>query len=71
MNFKACIKRLFKRKPIVGFVSDIDKFLAEFDAEHPKKSVSQLREIKKYQRIFQLRDKPAPKKEKGKIWQDF
>jgi hypothetical protein len=71
MNLKALIKRLFKRKPIVGYVSEVDKFLAKFDAEHPKKSASQLQEIKKYQRIFQLRDNPTPKEEKGKIWQDF
>lgn len=40
---------------IVGYVSDIDKFQKEWDAKHPK-TASQLAEIKKYKRIFALRD---------------
>lgn len=38
-----------------AFVSAYDKFLYGFDALH-QKSISQLKEIKKYQRIFALRD---------------
>lgn len=45
------------------FVSEIDQFLTEFDKTHPK-SASQLAEIKKYDRLDQLRDIPrAPKDE--------
>jgi hypothetical protein len=55
-----------------NFVSEVDKFLAAFDKKNPKKSDSQQREIKKYSRIFKLRDDPeAAKKEQDKIWEEF
>lgn len=38
-----------------AYVSPYDRFLFEFDANH-EKSASQLKEIKKYKRIFALRD---------------
>ena len=50
------LQRLFRRKT-VGYVSNIDKFSAEWDATHPA-TASQQAEIKKYQRIYALRDKP-------------
>ncbi len=40
------------------YVSPYDRFLFEFDATH-EKSASQLKEIKKYQRIFTRRDTPT------------
>lgn len=40
------------------YVSPYDRFLFEFDASH-EKSASQLKEIKKHQRIFALRDTPT------------
>jgi hypothetical protein len=52
-----------------AYVSPIDKFLYEFDAKH-EKSLSQLKEIKKYQRIFALRDNPDLVEE-VKIWAEF
>jgi len=39
------------------YVSEIDKKLAEFDQTHPK-SESQKNEIRKHQRVFELRDHP-------------
>lgn len=39
-----------------AYVSPYDQFFYEFDAKH-EKSASQLKEIKKYERIFALRDK--------------
>lgn len=42
------------------YESEIDKFLAEFDKTHPKPSSSQAAEIKKYNRIYQLRDQTSP-----------
>jgi hypothetical protein len=39
-----------------SYVSPADRFQAEFDKTHPK-SPSQQAEIKKYQKISQLRDK--------------
>lgn len=43
------------RKKKVGYVSDIDQFLTEFDKTHAK-SEAQLAEINKYQRIHEARD---------------
>lgn len=45
-----------KQKIDKSFISDIDKFLNEFDQAHPKKSDSQKKEIEKHERIFKLRD---------------
>lgn len=53
-----------------AFVSPYDQFLFEFDATH-KKSASQLKEIKKYERIFTLRDNPLKKDVEGEIWGEF
>lgn len=44
------------------YVSPYDKFLKKFDKNHDK-TASQLREIKKYQRIFKLRDNPIKESE--------
>lgn len=38
------------------FISDDDRFLNDFDKQHPEKSTSQLEEISKHERIFKLRD---------------
>lgn len=46
-------RRIYK-----NYVSEIDKFINEFDKTHPK-SESQLAEIQKHQRVFALRDKPV------------
>lgn len=53
-----------------AYVSPYDKFLYEFDAKH-EKSASQLKEIKKHQRIAYLRDHENPDDSQGEIWQDF
>ncbi len=53
------------------YVSDAEKFLYEFDKTHPDKSASQLKEIKKHQRIAQLRDKPVKDESKNKLWERF
>lgn len=42
-------------KKTIGYVSEIDRLLAEFDRTHPP-SAAQRAEIKKYNRIYQLRD---------------
>jgi hypothetical protein len=56
MNLAQFINRLLNRKPKFGYVSDADKFLQNFDQQHPQKSKSQQKEIEKYRRIFNLRD---------------
>lgn len=49
-----------KRKIIKNYVSDLDKFLREFDQQHPEPSASQQEEINKHKRIAALRDKAVP-----------
>jgi len=53
------------------FVSDAEKFLYEFDKTHPEKSDSQLKEIKKHDRIAHLRDHVVKEDDKGKLWEKF
>lgn len=55
--FQNLIQRMRHWK-MVGYVSDIDKFQKEWDANHIK-TASQLAEIKKYKRIYALRDQPV------------
>lgn len=48
-----------KKQPIDRhYVSPLDKFLKQWNQEHPEKSPSQRAEIKKYARVFRLRDNP-------------
>ena len=50
------------------YVSDIDKKLADFNRNQPR-SASQLAEIDKHQKIFELRDNPdANQDQQGDIW---
>ncbi|WP_133130957.1 CBU_0585 family protein [Legionella yabuuchiae] len=53
-----------------SYVSPIDKFLYKYDATH-EKTQSQLKEIKKHERIANLRDNPEAGKQQDQIWQDF
>jgi hypothetical protein len=58
------------RHKIVGYVSELDKMIEQFDKQHPK-SETQLAEMKKYERIYQLRDQSTEKQPEDKIWSDF
>ena len=57
------------------YTSPLDDFLAEFDKNHPKLSSSQRAEIKKYARIYKLRNDPKPAESKNalldKFWDKF
>lgn len=53
-----------------AYVSPIDKFLYQFDADH-EKSASQLAEIRKYERINALRDNPNLPELESEIWRGF
>jgi len=46
---------MFKHKKTVDYVSDIDRYMLEFDRTHAP-SKSQLAEVAKYQRVYELRD---------------
>lgn len=54
------------------YVSDIDKTLTKFNADH-KPSAAQQAEIDKYQAIYQKRDhlQPATDANKSDLWEDF
>lgn len=53
------------------YTSGLDDFLAEFDKTHHKMSLSQRNEIKKYNRIFCLRDNAAQHEGKETFWDKF
>jgi hypothetical protein len=53
-----------------AYISPIDEFLFKFDKNH-EKSASQMREILKHKRIFQLRDNPVAPENKEEIWEEF
>ena len=57
------LQKIFRRKT-TDYVSPLDKFSEEWDATHPKTKTQQ-QEIKKYQRIYYLRDNPAPEEIEG------
>lgn len=53
-----------------AYVSPYDRFLFGFDATH-EKSASQLKEIQKYQSIFERRDQPIQQTLSDEVWVDF
>lgn len=53
-----------------AYVSPYDEFLFNFDAKH-QKTASQLKEIKKYQRISMLRDEAVTKQVADEYWDKF
>lgn len=59
-----------------GYVSELDSFLQDFDANHPEKSRNQQKEINKHARIASARDGLSKQgldfcSEEKTIWQDF
>lgn len=60
---------MFKRKT-VGYLSEGDKFIKEFNQAHPM-SMSQKEEVKKHQRVYQLRDKQVNEDTPSGIWEEF
>jgi len=53
-----------------AYVSPYDKFLFDFDETH-QKTASQIKEIKKHERIAIMRDDKNYKDENGEIWKEF
>lgn len=53
------------------YVSDIDQFLVEFNKQNPKLSTSQQEEVKKFTRIFRLRDNHEASEEAHMEWEGF
>ncbi len=58
-------------KKQMSYVSEIDKFLAEFDRSHPELSKSQQKEIAKHERIYRLRDDPTYTEPTTTLWEEF
>lgn len=55
-----------------SYVSELDQFIQEFDQAHPEKSASQIADIKKADRVSQLRDYAiSPEAAEQKIWKEF
>ncbi len=65
------IRKLFTRKLRRTYVSEVDTFLAEYNANYPQLSDSQLAVLKKYQRIDQLRDQTVTNATDAKLWDKF
>ena len=54
------------------YTSQIDQFLAKYSQDHRQLSESQLKEKKKYERIFNMRDQAEPETaQTEKIWDKF
>ncbi|OGT38426.1 MAG: hypothetical protein A3F12_02885 [Gammaproteobacteria bacterium RIFCSPHIGHO2_12_FULL_38_14] len=53
------------------YTSEIDHFLTNFDQKHSKLSESQILEINKYTRIYQLRDHTTQKEQTQSFWDKF
>ena len=61
-------------KNLLGFTfytSPLDQFLIDFDKKNPKLSSSQRAEIKKYARIYKLRDGLDVHEAKTPLWEKF
>ncbi|WP_144395551.1 CBU_0585 family protein [Pleionea sediminis] len=54
-----------------NYVSEMDKFLKEFDEKPESHSESRRAEEEKYKKIHDLRDNQYPERQKSKIWKDF
>lgn len=59
-----------KDKIQTNYVSPLDKFMEQFDHDHPELSKSQLKEREKYARIYYLRD-VADRNEDNKLPEGF
>lgn len=54
------------------YTSHLDEFLAYFNTSNTKLSPSQRKEIEKYRRIYNLRDKPQQaSSSKQDLWEQF
>jgi len=58
-------------KKLLGYVSDIDRFLQDYDKKHPVLSKSQQKEIAKAKRIYRLRDDAAASETSSPLWNEF
>jgi len=53
------------------YTSELDQFLSKIDKEMPNPSASQQAEIKKYERVFKLRDGQLEEPTNKRMWDKF
>ena len=58
-------------KNFSNYVSDIDRFLQDYDKKHPELSKSQQKEIAKLKRIYRLRDDAKASEVSQTLWDEF
>ncbi len=58
-------------KDASGYLSELDRFLQEYDKKHPGLSVSQQKEIAKSNRVDRLRDDVTASDPASPLWKDF
>ena len=58
-------------KNLTNYVSDVDRFLQEYDKKHPELSQSQQKEIAKLKRIYRLRDDANARDTSSTLWDEF
>ncbi|PWK49935.1 CBU_0585 family protein [Pleionea mediterranea] len=54
-----------------NYVSEMDKFLIEFDKKPESHSESRAFEEEKYKRVHKLRDEEQAERKPGKLWESF
>lgn len=60
-----------QNKKLTNFVSDLDKFLNDYDNTH-ELSATQRKERDKFRKIYQLRDSASKVSKSSKeLWEDF
>lgn len=59
---------MFNKK---GYISDLGKFLAEYDKKPEATSLSRKLEEKKYKKVFDLRDNVKELNSDKNIWEGF
>lgn len=64
------LQKIFMPDSTADYLSGIDRFLLKLAKEFPHKSRSQKQEIRKFDRIFRLRDHPQAET-KAVIWEGF
>ncbi len=66
-----CPYMFWRKQPMLkGYVSEIDRFLIEFDEKPEASSISRRQEEAKYALLNSLRDKIETKQPEFKIWED-
>jgi hypothetical protein len=58
-------------KILRDYVSEIDQFIEKFNKDHASLSLSQKKEIQKYEKVYFLRDVADRSEMPKKLWEGF